>query len=73
MVLQSPKKSGKRVDDKAGALRGGGGKTDWRMWPGGPPQRAGGIGFGKDASETWGFYDSVEQVDALLAYLNPQV
>ena len=47
---------------------------DWRIWPGGPPGTGSGIGeFGGGQSEAWGFYDRADQVDALLAYLNPQV
>ena len=53
---------------------GGGGKGDWRVWPGGPPGTGSGIvGFGGGLSEAWGFYDRADQVDSLLAYLNPQV
>ena len=52
----------------------GGKGMDWRVWPGGPPGTGSGIGdFGSGQSESWGFYDRADQVDALLAYLNPQV
>eukprot|EP00802_Teleaulax_amphioxeia_P003249 Tamp_03252.p1 GENE.Tamp_03252~~Tamp_03252.p1 ORF type:complete len:1069 (-),score=328.91 Tamp_03252:626-3757(-) len=51
----------------------GGKGMDWRVWPGGPPGTGSGIGdFGSGQSESWGFYDRADQVDALLAYLNPQ-
>lgn len=58
---------------KAQRTQGGKG-MDWRVWPGGPPGTGSGIGdLGCGRSESWGFYDRADQVDALLAYLNPQV
>ncbi len=46
------------------------------MWPGGPPG-AGveglGVQHGVGGGEFWGFYDRADQVDSLIASLNPQV
>jgi hypothetical protein len=65
----------KRLTSPIKVQRTSGGKAnDWRIWPGGPPGTGSGIGeFGGGRSEAWGFYDRADQVDALLAYLNPQV
>ena len=59
-----------------GAGRGGNARaaTNWRVWPGAPPGARPGIPFwGGGPSETWGFYERIDQVDALIACLNPSV
>jgi hypothetical protein len=63
-------------ESRVAAAKGGKGKgvVDWRVWPGGPPGAGvGGLPLGGGADEVWGFYDRAEQVDSLIASLNPQV